>query len=68
MRQRADTLVPDTAGVLRDNRAFFRQGRSGTGSTLLSPAELARYHRLTEAMAPPDLLEWLHRTAGVSSD
>jgi aryl sulfotransferase len=61
MRQRADAFVPDTAGVLKNSRAFFRQGRSGTGSELLSPTDLARYHRLTSAMAPPDLLRWLHR-------
>jgi aryl sulfotransferase len=61
MRQRADVLVPNKLGVLKDNRAFFREGRSRAGSELLSPAELARYHDLTARMAPADLLEWLHR-------
>ncbi len=61
MRQRADALVPDSNGVLKDKHAFFRQGRSGAGRELLSEEEMARYHRLTSQMAPPDLLEWLHR-------
>jgi len=64
MRQRADELTPNSAGVLRDNRAFFRQGRSRGGSELLSAAELAHYHRLTAELAPADLLAWLHRPAG----
>lgn len=61
MRQRADVLAPNVAGVMKDNRAFFRQGRSRAGRELLSPAELDRYHRRTARMAPADLLEWLHR-------
>jgi aryl sulfotransferase len=61
MRQRADALAPNSAGVLKDNRAFFRQGRSRAGSELLSPADLARYHDLTARMAPAGLLAWLHR-------
>jgi hypothetical protein len=60
MRKRADILVPD-ARVLKDTRAFFRQGQSGIGGELLSPAELTRYHHRTSTMAPPDLLQWLHR-------
>ncbi|MEV7328911.1 sulfotransferase domain-containing protein [Micromonospora sp. NPDC093244] len=61
MRERADRLAPDTLGVLRDRRAFFRQGRSGQGRHLLDASGLARYHRRTAALAPPDLLAWLHR-------
>ena len=61
MRSRADRLAPDPAGVLRDRRAFFRNGRSGQGSALLGPAERARYHARAAALAPPDLLTWLHR-------
>jgi hypothetical protein len=60
MRQRADILVPDANGVLKDRRQFFRQGRSGSGRTLLTAEELDRYHRRTAGMAPPDLLAWLH--------
>ncbi|GIH03780.1 glycolipid sulfotransferase [Rhizocola hellebori] len=61
MRQRADILVPDTSGVLKDSRAFFRQGRSGSGRDLLSAAQLDRYHEVTSRLAPADLLAWLHR-------
>ncbi|MEU5907799.1 sulfotransferase domain-containing protein [Micromonospora sp. NPDC047527] len=61
MRERADQLAPDALGVLRDRRAFFRQGRSGQGRDLLDAAELARYRSRTAALAPPDLLAWLHR-------
>jgi hypothetical protein len=61
MRQRADELTPNQSGVLRDNRAFFRQGRSRSGRDLLAAADLDRYHRLTADLAPADLLAWLHR-------
>lgn len=60
MRSRADQLVPDPSGVLRDRRAFFRQGVSGAGRDLLTPAELARYRARTRLLGPPDLLDWLH--------
>ncbi len=61
MRERAEVLVPDAGGVLKDRRAFFRQGRSGAGRTLLTADELDRYHRRAAELAPPDLLAWLHR-------
>ncbi|MFG1953038.1 sulfotransferase domain-containing protein [Micromonospora sp. NPDC048830] len=61
MRRRADQLAPDPAGVLKDRSAFFRRGGSGQGRELLDPAALARYRRRTAALAPPDLLAWLHR-------
>ncbi|MGV9211532.1 sulfotransferase domain-containing protein [Micromonospora sp. RB23] len=63
MRERADQLAPDTLGVLRDRRAFFRRGGSGQGRGLLDAATLARYERRSRALAPPDLLAWLHRDA-----
>lgn len=63
MRQRADRLAPDPAGVLKDRRRFFRRGTSGAGREVLSAAELDRYRARTEALAPPDLLAWLHRDA-----
>ncbi|RLP99528.1 sulfotransferase domain-containing protein [Micromonospora sp. CV4] len=62
MRERADQLAPDTLGVLRDRRAFFRSGGSGQGQDLLDAAALARYRARTAALAPPDLLAWLHRS------
>lgn len=61
MRARADRLVPDPSGVMKDSAAFFRRGSSGAGRELLSDGELARYRARTAEMAPPDLLAWLHR-------
>jgi len=61
MRARAEDLVPDPAGVLKDRGAFFRGGRSGAGRELLTDEQLAHYERRAAAMAPPDLLAWLHR-------
>ncbi|PWR07537.1 sulfotransferase [Micromonospora acroterricola] len=61
MRERADRLAPDRLGVLRDRRAFFRHGGSGQGRDLLDAAARARYRERTAALAPPDLLAWLHR-------
>jgi aryl sulfotransferase len=60
MRQRADVLAPN-GGVLKDSRAFFREGRSGAGHGLLDAADLDRYRRITSRLAPADLLRWLHR-------
>jgi hypothetical protein len=61
MRARAEDLAPDPSGVFRDRKAFFRRGGSGQGRELLAEAELARYQARTAALAPPDLLAWLHR-------
>ncbi|WP_433552918.1 sulfotransferase domain-containing protein [Micromonospora zamorensis] len=61
MRERAERLAPDTLGVLRDRRAFFRQGGSGQGRDLLDASAQARYQERVSALAPPDLLTWLHR-------
>ncbi|MEV6302086.1 sulfotransferase domain-containing protein [Actinoplanes sp. NPDC051861] len=64
MRRRAGVLVPDARGVLKDRRAFFRQGRSGAGREVLSGAELGRYYERAAELAPADLLGWLHREPG----
>jgi hypothetical protein len=61
MRARADHLVPDPAGILKDRGAFFRGGRSGAGRELLTGEQLAHYERRAATMGPPDLLAWLHR-------
>jgi aryl sulfotransferase len=61
MRARADQLVPDRLGVIKDRAAFFRRGRSGAGREELGEAELARYAARAAELAPPDLLAWLHR-------
>nr|WP_240942776.1 sulfotransferase domain-containing protein [Planosporangium thailandense] len=61
MRARADQLAPDPSGVMRSTRAFFRQGRSGSGRALLTAAELARYRTRAARLAAPEMLAWLHR-------
>ncbi|MFC6879527.1 MULTISPECIES: sulfotransferase domain-containing protein [Actinomadura] len=58
---RARASVPTPPGVLKDDAAFFRRGTSGEGRAALTPADLARYHERAAALAPPDLLTWLHR-------
>lgn len=61
MRERAVELAPNTQAVLREPRAFFREGRSGAGRAAASRADLDLYHRRVAAIADPDLLAWLHR-------
>lgn len=61
MKANADRITPDPGGILKDRRAFFRRGRSGNGREVLSADELEHYRSRTAAMAPPDLLAWLHR-------
>jgi aryl sulfotransferase len=67
MRARADRLVP-TAGIFKDNAAFFRRGTSGAGREVLTADELAAYHARVAQLAPPDLLIWLHRTARTNKE
>jgi aryl sulfotransferase len=59
MRGRADQLVP-TAGIFKDDAAFFRRGTSGAGREILTADELAGYYARVAQLAPPDLLAWLH--------
>jgi aryl sulfotransferase len=61
MRARAQQLAPDPAGILKDRRAFFRRGGSGSGREILSDAEFAQYQRRAAGLASADLLAWLHR-------
>jgi hypothetical protein len=61
MRATADKVAPDPSGVLKDRSAFFRRGTSGAGRELLGAAELGVYTARTSALAPADLLAWLHR-------
>ena len=61
MRARADELAPDVAGVMKDRSRFFRAGVSGAGRQALDDEQLDRYRARVVALAPPDLLEWLHR-------
>lgn len=67
MRERAAQLAPDTQGILRDPRAFFREGRSGAGMAELNREDLNRYHDRVAALAPPSLLNWLHRRPSSSN-
>jgi aryl sulfotransferase len=62
MRDRAGHLAPDGQGVLKSTAAFFREGRSGAGRAQLDHDELAAYETRVAALAPPDLLAWLHRS------
>jgi len=64
MREPTRASSPDTLGVLKDPAAFFRHGVSGDGPALLSAGELAHYHERVAAMAPGDLLAWVHRDGG----
>lgn len=62
MRGRADLLAPGVDHELwRSNADFFRSGTSGQWRRLLDPAALDRYDRRVAELAPPDLVEWLHR-------
>ncbi|MGZ4500398.1 MAG: sulfotransferase domain-containing protein [Nocardioidaceae bacterium] len=61
MRAAAGSRAPDPGGVLKDPAAFFRSGTSGAGRALLSAPERAHYQDRAAALAPADLLEWLHR-------
>ncbi len=61
MRARAGEITPDPLGVLKDEAAFFRRGRSGAGSEVLTADELARYEARVAGLAPPEVVDWLHR-------
>jgi hypothetical protein len=61
MRSRADELAPDRRGALKDRRRFFRAGTSGAGRAVLGEEGVARYEERARALAPADLLAWLHR-------
>ena len=61
MRARSAELTPNRLGVLKDDSAFFRSGRSGAGRELLSAEELAAYDARVAALAEPELVAWLHR-------
>jgi aryl sulfotransferase len=46
--------------VLKDRQRFFRRGSSGEGRDVLSSAEMNRYEARVSALAPDDLVAWLH--------
>jgi aryl sulfotransferase len=61
MRERAEFTAPSGNGVLIDNKAFFRRGRSGAGREELSEGEYQHYLDRAAGLAAPDVLAWLHR-------
>lgn len=62
MRENAGRLVPSgDTGVLKDVHAFFRTGTSGSWRHLLTYEDVARYEQRVASLAPPELLDWLHR-------
>ncbi len=61
MRAHGSDLAPDPVGVLIDKARFFRAGRSGAGTKALRSEDLAAYNERAARVAPPDLLDWLHR-------
>lgn len=61
MRARSEQITPNRLGVLKDGKAFFRSGRSGTGREVLTTDELAAYERRVSSLASADLISWLHR-------
>jgi hypothetical protein len=61
MRARAEELAPDPSGVLKSRERFFRRGSSGAARELLDDGQRARYEARAAALAPADLLDWLHR-------
>ncbi len=63
MQSHADVVAPDPAGVLKDRAQFFRRGSSGAGREVLTDAEFAHYLDRASALAPPELLTWLHRSS-----
>ncbi len=61
MKSRSAHLVPDSShGLWRDPDDFFRQGVSGRWRELLDDEDQAHYRDAIDALAPPDLVRWLH--------
>ena len=61
MRSRAERLTPGPPGLFLDDTAFFRDGRSGAGTAVLTPGELASYRIRVAEMASREVVSWLHR-------
>jgi hypothetical protein len=60
MREHADAIT-GAGQILKSAAAFFRRGTSGAGSELLTEDELTHYYARAADLAPPDMLDWLHR-------
>jgi hypothetical protein len=62
MRSKADTTVPGGGRQhWIDPTAFFSRGTSGQWCDLLDDADRARYAARVRALAPDDLVDWVHR-------
>lgn len=61
MKAHVDELAPNSDGVLKDNRAFFRRGHSGAGIEVLDKSDLDHYFTRAASLAPEPMLAWLHR-------
>jgi len=60
MRAEAAKQVPDSEGVLKDPAAFFRRGRSGAASEILTEDEMLHYYERAAELAPEEVLDWVH--------
>jgi aryl sulfotransferase len=61
MRNRKDIHPSPPPGIVPDAAFFFRRGTSGAGREILSAEEMASYDARAARLAPPDMIEWLHR-------
>jgi hypothetical protein len=62
MRRRPSMTAPE-AGVYLDDAAFFRKARKGEWRQILdNEQDLRRYNDRAAALAPPELLAWMHRS------
>ena len=61
MSARAASLAPGGGGVLKDVGAFFRHGRSGGWRDQMTDEQVRRYDQRVAGLAPPEVLQWLHR-------
>lgn len=61
MRQQSGDLAPDVPlGIINDSGDFFRSGSSGQWRQWLTDEDVTRYEEWMAALAPADLVDWLH--------